>query len=208
MGLAFKRFATSLVRWLLLIGSVCAHQHMYFDAQGKDAESIALWLFDEQLGLYPSCVLGDAASNNIPPVLGPGGHLVEGQFGNALQLTEPPGANNPLEEHLVGLAARQQLAVNRPDAAPSMTWQNNGFCALMTRGEKHLRQEVEFASPTQTAINHAHSDWTIEFCFKLNDKPGEQDGVIFEIGEGPRSADTDVTLLLLAQDQASSTEVQ
>ena len=48
------------------------------------AETVALWLFDEQIGLYPSCLLSDANSGNCPCVLGPGGQIVEGKFGNAL----------------------------------------------------------------------------------------------------------------------------
>ena len=42
-----------------------------------EAETVALWLFDEQTGVYPSCVLGDASHNNYPLVLGPGGQIVE-----------------------------------------------------------------------------------------------------------------------------------
>jgi hypothetical protein len=42
------------------------------------AEAVALWLFDEQNGLYPSCLIADAATNKCPLVLGRGGQIVEG----------------------------------------------------------------------------------------------------------------------------------
>jgi hypothetical protein len=54
------------------------------------ADTVALWLFDEQVGIYPSCVLGDAATNDCPLVLGPGGQIVEGKYGNALEASEHP----------------------------------------------------------------------------------------------------------------------
>ena len=49
---------------------------------------------------------------------------------------------------------------------PPMDWANANFCALMTRGEKHLRQEVGFASPTETRLNLADFDWTVEFWYR------------------------------------------
>src|SRR3954447_8477558 len=36
------------------------------------AKTVAQWLFDEQQGLYPSCVLGDSATDRCPLVLGMG----------------------------------------------------------------------------------------------------------------------------------------
>ena len=56
--------------------------------------TVALWLFDEQVGLYPSCVLGDAATNDCPLVLGPGGQIVKGKFGNALEPSEHQRSNS------------------------------------------------------------------------------------------------------------------
>ena len=36
------------------------------------AETVALWLFDEQEGLYPSCPLSDATSRGLHLILGRG----------------------------------------------------------------------------------------------------------------------------------------
>lgn len=33
--------------------------------------TIALWTFDEQIGIYPSCVLSDMSENDFPLVIGP-----------------------------------------------------------------------------------------------------------------------------------------
>ncbi len=52
------------------------------------AQTIALWPFDEQIGIYPSCVMSDVSDNDYPLVLGPGGQIVEGKFGNALDPIE------------------------------------------------------------------------------------------------------------------------
>jgi len=60
------------------------------DAAVLRAETVALWLFDEQIGIYPSCVLSDASPNNFPLVLGSGGQIVKGKFGGSLAPTEQP----------------------------------------------------------------------------------------------------------------------
>src|SRR4030095_13125992 len=64
-------------------------------------QTIALWPFDEQQGLYPSSVLSDESSNDYPLVLGLGGQVVPGKFGNALEPGEYPAfplpqSDNPL----------------------------------------------------------------------------------------------------------------
>ncbi|RIK88196.1 MAG: hypothetical protein DCC67_00920 [Planctomycetota bacterium] len=151
-----------------------------------ETATTALWLFDEQQGVYPSCVLGDAATGAYPLVIGPGGRLTDGKFGNALEPTEPPPVSYPPEEYLVGLAEKQRFAVDRPGAAPALRWTNNRLCALMTRGERHLRQEVGFASATQSPLNLANSDWTVEFWLRPAATQSPAPGVILEIGEGPR----------------------
>jgi hypothetical protein len=169
--------------------------------------TVALWLFDEQIGIYPSCVLGDAAWGNFPLVIGPGGQIIEGKFGHALATCQPPKISYPPEEYLIGLAEKQTAAINRPDAAPAITWANNKFCALMTRGERHLRQEVDFASPTQSDLNLGNTDWTIEFWLAHDDQTPKEDGVVFEIGKGPRGANDHVTSLLVTPDRAGFTLV-
>ncbi|MBM3764759.1 MAG: hypothetical protein FJW32_05145, partial [Acidobacteria bacterium] len=49
------------------------------------AETVALWLFDEQRETFPSSLLNDAATGQNILVLGRGGQLVAGRFGNALE---------------------------------------------------------------------------------------------------------------------------
>ena len=41
----------------------------------SQAQTIALWPFDEQLGLYPSSVISDLSDNDYPLVIGPGGQV-------------------------------------------------------------------------------------------------------------------------------------
>ena len=77
-----------------------------------------------------------------------------------------------------------------------MDWSNANFCALMTLGEQHLRQEVGFPHATQTGLNLGDHDWTVEFWY-LPTAKADGDGVVFEIGEGPRGENDRVTQLLL-----------
>ena len=39
-------------------------------------QTIAAWPFDEQAGIYPSCVLNDVSPNGYALVIGPGGKIV------------------------------------------------------------------------------------------------------------------------------------
>src|SRR5262245_65952254 len=69
------------------------------------AQTIALWTFDEQQGLYPSSVLSDVSSNDYPLVLGLGGQVVPGKFGNALEPGEyPPFPFLEDDKQLLGLS--------------------------------------------------------------------------------------------------------
>src|SRR6476646_1998508 len=101
-----------------------------------NANTIALWLFDEQVGLYPSCLLGDASANDCPLVLGPGGQIVAGRYGNALDPVDQPKINLSISNRYVGFNQKAKLDLSRK--TPPMDWANADFCALMTRGEKHL----------------------------------------------------------------------
>ena len=85
-----------------------------------------------------------------------------------------------------------------------MDWANANFCALMTRGEKHLRQEAGFASATETHLNLADFDWTVEFWYRPT-QTAAGDGVVLEIGEGPRGENDHVTQLLLNADRGGFT---
>jgi hypothetical protein len=78
-----RRRRNTLLPVGLVVGGLLASQL----ARG---ETVALWLFDEQVGIYPSCVLGDAGTDRFPLVIGPGGRIVAGKFGNALEPVDPP----------------------------------------------------------------------------------------------------------------------
>lgn len=169
------------------------------------AETVALWLFDEQVGTYPSCVLGDAASGDFPLVIGPGGQLVEGKFGNALEPLGRPKVSYSPQSLLTesGEPIRDDLKSTSKSTA-KMSWLNADFSALMTRGEQHLRQEVVFGSPTASGLNLGDSDWTVEFWYRPMG-PLERPGVVFEIGSGPRNAGNPITQLILTENDQSFT---
>ena len=171
------------------------------------SQTVALWLFDEQPGLYPSCVLDDAGPNDYPLVIGQGGVIVPGKFGNALEpsIREEHGyiANMLLKnaERIDGgeKFGLKELPVPEGRTVKPMTWINARFCAFMTGGENHLRKQVGFPHVTETKMNLGDFDWTVEFWFK----PvflSKENGVIFEIGTGPRGENNQVTKLLYAKD--------
>ena len=162
---------------------------------------IAFWPFDEQSGIYPSSALADFSDNDYPLVIGRGGMIVEGKFGNALE---------PIEQTQVDIrefADRIKFGLTRlpiPEGRTMepMNWLNAYFCALMTSGENHLRKEVGFAQVTQTRLNLGDFDWTVEFWFQPN-RITNAPGTVFEIGSGPRGENNQITTLKLnaAQDQ-------
>jgi len=158
------------------------------------AQTIALWPFDEQQGLYPSCVLGDVSANNYPMVIGPGGQIVDGRFGNALEPIERSPVQYP-EDGSVQFGLTPPPGSEKRRIEPLM-WKNANFCGLITHGEKHLRREVRFVNPAATKLNLGDFDWTVEFWFYGARKTAAQ-GVVFEIGRGPRGEVDDVTQLLL-----------
>jgi len=69
----------------------------------EDNVTTALWLFDEPLALYPSSSMDDQTDNDNILTLGPGGKIVEGKFGNALEPIEQPKVRIPKREELQGL---------------------------------------------------------------------------------------------------------
>ena len=156
-------------------------------------QTTALWLFDEQVGIYPSCVLSDASDNDYVMVIGPGGQIVPGKYGNALEPIEQPKFDYPENEVRFGL---KQLPIPQGRTVEPMSWMNANFCALMTSGENHLRKEVGFPNATKTKLNLGHFDWTVEFWF-LPTKELKNEGIVFEIGQGPRGENDHVTRLLL-----------
>jgi hypothetical protein len=163
----------------------------------NDVKTTALWCFDEQEGLYPSSVLEDASDSNAPLVLGLGGRIVPGKFGNALEPLEHPRVELPHGEADFGL---EQLPAAEGRKTAPMSWQSARFAALMTSGEKHLRREVGFVRPTKTGLNLGDFDWTVEFWF-LPTGSVRHEGVVFEIGSGPRGEEGPTTQLALDRNQ-------
>jgi len=173
-------------------------------AQLLPAQTVAAWPFDEQIGIYPSCVINDVSENNYPMVIGPGGRIVAGKFGNALEPIDQPAVTYPKFGSV-------QFGLAKPPVQPgrrveALTWYNARFAALMTAGENHLRKETGFVNPSRTRLNLGAFDWTVEFWF-MPTRPAGEPGVVFEIGEGPRGENDHVTALILDTSRDSFTLV-
>ncbi|MEO8029087.1 MAG: LamG domain-containing protein [Bryobacteraceae bacterium] len=164
---------------------------------------VATWLFDEQTQAYPSSVLSDCGPNGYSLVLGRGARLVPGRFGHALAPSEP----EPLD--IRGALVRPESASARlfglvPSPIPAgrhlqpMWWQNATFAGLLTAGEKHLRTP-DVSNPSDTKLNLGAFDWTVEFWYQTRTRGTE--GVVFEIGQGPRGENEHVTRLTLSADR-------
>ncbi len=160
-------------------------------------EVIALWLFDEQKGIYPSCVLSDSSQTDFPLVLGPGGQIVSGKFGNALESIDGPKVNYPEGNAHFGLTP---VTVPEGHTVEPMTWKNANFSALATSGENHLRKEVGFLNASKSRLNLGDFDWTVEFWY-LPSRKSNEEGAVFEIGQGPRGENEHVTRLVLNKNQ-------
>ncbi|MDZ7721778.1 MAG: LamG-like jellyroll fold domain-containing protein [candidate division KSB1 bacterium] len=158
----------------------------------KEDHTVSLWLFDEQCDLYPSQVLENSSEHNLPLVLGPGGRIVKGKFGNAFEPLMHPKVELPEGEKKFGLV---KLDPPPGRTVAPLTWYNAEFSALMTSGETHLRKEVGFQSPAATAMNLGDFDWTVEFWFYPNQN--SDIGTVFEIGAGPRGENEKLTRLSL-----------
>lgn len=169
------------------------------------AATVAQWLFDEQKEVYPSCALTDSGPNDYLMAIGRGARLVDGRFGHALEPVDPlplkisgrdahPGSETAVEFGLVPLPTPAGRTV------PPMTWLNATFAALMTSGERHLRTPA-FANATDTKLSLGAFDWTVEFWYSGR-RRSLVDGVVFEIGEGPRGENQHVTRLSLASSGA------
>ncbi len=159
------------------------------------AETVAFWAFDEAVGAYPSSALADHSHHELTLVLGPGGSIVPGRFGNALAAIPQPEVEYPMGGPLFGLMSLPPPAGR---SVPPLSWRNAHFAALLTRGENHLRKEVAQRNPTETGVNLGAFDWTVEFWYRPRPgAPSEADGVVLEIGEGPRGENDHVTALLL-----------
>jgi hypothetical protein len=184
-------------RYLVFFVLVILGNNSYSD---NNVKTVALWPFDEQVGIYPSSVISDLSDNDYPLVLGPGGQIVPGKFGNALDPIEQPKIKYPeIDNVKFGLKA---LPVPAGRKIEPMNWRNANFCALMTSGENHLRKQVGFVHPTKTKLNLGHFDWTVEFWYQPCRKY-ENSAVIFEVGRGPRGENDVITQLLLNSEENS-----
>jgi len=162
------------------------------------ADTAALWLFDEQEGVYPGSVLNDAGPGRYFLNLGRGGRLEPGRFGRALRVAEPaplaPVANGLDEAHLVRIGLRAPPPRPGRTVEP-MTWANATFAAALVSGEPHLRG-APLAHPTAGPLNLGRGDFTVEFWLRAD--PGAAgEGTVLELGSGPRGESQRVTRLSL-----------
>jgi len=163
------------------------------------AETVALWLFDEQRETFPSSLLNDAATGQNILVLGRGGQLVEGRFGNALEpmvpeILEMLGTAIRADSASAKLFGLVPLPVPPGRTMQPLWWRNATFAALLTSGEKHLRSGG-FPNASAGKLNLGAFDWTFEFWIRPTGT-----GVIYEVGRGPRGENAELTQLRLAAD--------
>ena len=163
------------------------------------AETVAFFPFDEPVGLYPSSVISDHSAAKLLLIIGPGGSIVPGKFGNAFSTTPQPPVTYPGGSVLFGLTP----APTPPGrTVEPLNWRNAHFAALLTAGENHLRKEAVAPNPASTGLNLGAFDWTVEFWYRGEAaRAGPTDAVVFELGEGPRGESDHVTSLLLAADR-------
>jgi hypothetical protein len=194
MSMRTIRILSTLLPALMLAGCDAAKS---VEADDSAIETVALWLFDEPVGLYPSSVLDDSSDNDMPLAIGMGGQVVEGRYGHALLLEDrdsfdvPEGEENHERFGFVRMPPAEGRTIE------PMTWFNAKFAALMTSGELHLRKEVGFVNPTGTGINLGDFDWTVEFWYSLAEtsQSSMPTGIVFELGSGPRGENDQVTKL-------------
>ncbi len=160
------------------------------------AGTVALWLFDEPAGLYPSSILNDSSGNGHIVALGRGGRMAEGRFGRSLEVADPA----PLRIRLAESESEGSVPFGiKPLPTPAgrsmapLHWGNAIFAALATGGERHLRSP-DFSNVSRSRLNLGAFDWTIElWYFPLG--VAREEGVIFEIGTGPRGENESLTRL-------------
>lgn len=158
------------------------------------AETVALWLFDEPEWLYPSHTLDSSSGLDAPMVLGLGGTLTSGKWGRGLSTRVHAPVDIP--DHGEATASLNRLSIPKGRTQEPLTWRNAQFAALMTGGETHLRKQVGFVNPIETDLNLGDFDWTVEFWLIVNSSQNGE-GVVFEIGSGPRAENDKVTRLSL-----------
>lgn len=185
---------TIIQRIILMTGMIlfaCAQNY-------GQTRTIALWKFDESIGLYPSHALDDSSGNDYPLVIGKSARIIKGKFGNALDMTQ----EYPLETIFTGdtLFGLAKLPIPEGRTSVPMHWGNANFSALMASGEKHLRKQVGFVNPSETKLNLGPFDWTLSFWYKPLRNSTDK-GVIFEIGTGPLQEKCSTTSLSVTGDK-------
>lgn len=179
-----------------IIVVLCIIGYFSMNLLASDQRTIAVWLFDEQEGLYPSKVLHDFGGKEYIMVLGRAGYIVPGKFGNALDVAEPRFIDFPREEDLPEKIGLEHYDIPPGRTIEPMNWRNALFAALMTSGEDQMRKEVGFVQATKTGLNLGSFHWTVEFWLQPV-RESDEEGVIFEIGEGPRGENEKITRLSL-----------
>ncbi|MBL9215920.1 MAG: LamG domain-containing protein [Opitutaceae bacterium] len=166
------------------------------------AGTVALWLFDEQEGLYPSSILNENGPHTYYLILGRGGQIVPGKFGRALRAAEPAPFNpvyQRAEEHAEFTnSSVYAFGLNVPPKPPGrtmepMTWFNATFAAAFVNGDQHLRR-TPFEHPTRGPLNLGGGDFTVEFWLQAA-AGASGEGVVLEVGAGPRGENDVVTRL-------------
>lgn len=150
------------------------------------ADTVALWLFDEKVAVDSGSVLSDAGPGSHYLLLGPGAELVTGRFGHALRTIplsplvisprssfdgrngSPPGPQPPRS----GRVSRMLVGAGTPSGA------------LSTNGDGHPPRSP-FRNATDSRLNLGAHDWTVE-CWLRLDPAVQEEGVLWEIGTGPR----------------------
>lgn len=177
------------------ISGFCVLAGLLAVSPARGAETVALWLFNEQEGAYPSSLLNDCGPGGYFLALGRGGRIVPGHEGGALRAIEPPpfhpwyGQKDDGFGREEGDASLIRFGLAAPPRIPGrkvepMTWFNATFAAAFVNGDAYLRRNP-FANASDSGLNLGAEDWTFEYWLSVD--PGARgQGTIFEIGSGPR----------------------
>jgi len=190
--------------FLAVLAAGCTPAASVDKADGR-VETVALWLFDEPAGQYPSHTLDDYTDNDLVLTIGLGAQVADGLFGHALLLEDRPPFDVPKgEEKFVEFGFARAPTPEGRSVEP-LSWFNANFAALMTSGETHLRRQVGHKNASKSGLNIGNFDWTIEFWYRAADEDQAGEAVVFEIGTGPRGENDVVTQLRWAADKSSFT---
>jgi hypothetical protein len=204
MMLCKRPTALIILACTMLVACTAANSDDRHNADNSET-TVALWLFDEPLGLYASSTLDDNSENDLVMTIGMGAQIADGRFGRGLSMVDrerieiPEGEENFEKYGFVRMQAPEGRNVE------PLTWFNADFAALMTSGENHLRKEVNYKNPTKSGINIGDSDWTVEFWYSTDGVEADGESVVFELGSGPRGENDIVTRLEWSADRSAFT---